>query len=126
MSRITITKRERLTYVPDGQDDVPDDERFSLAVMPMSLATEERVLDSIQEQQAEGHAATGSTALINEVSRTSIVGWANTGLDWDESYSGNVPDDVLVGIDFAVRAGLFGFLLQQAGMRSEVVVGESE
>lgn len=124
--KICISKREQLTFVPSGQDDVAAEDRFTLHAEPLSRLAEESILNSIELQNAAGAQATGSAALINKVYAEHVTGWSNTGLEWQEEYRCNLPDDVVVGTPYSVRAEFFAHMLNQAGMRGEVEVGESE
>lgn len=131
--KITISRRQTLTFIPDGQEDIKEEKRLTLKLRPMSLAVEEDLMDGVFERQAKGETYQGDAKLFNRVFRTHVIGWKN--LDYDDgepvSYDakwqeGGLPDDILAAFDMGVRTSVFTFLLAQAGMKGEAEVGKSE
>lgn len=130
--QITISRRQTLTFTPDGQGDIEEDKRFSLLLRPMSLAVEEDLMDGVFAKQAKGETYQGDAKLFNKVFRTHVIGWKN--LDYDDGESASfdsewtangLPDDILTGFDMGLRTSVFTFLLAQAGMKGEAEVGKS-
>lgn len=130
--RITVSRRQNLTFEIPDQDDVPEDERVSLVLRPMSLAIEEEMVDGVLDRQAKGEQYAGDSRLFNRVFRSHVVGWKNVKYDdgadiefdsvWRDE---GLPEEIVAGFKMNVRAAAFMYLLEQGGMKGEAEVGKS-
>lgn len=131
--KITVSRRQTVEFIPEGQDDVEEDKRLSLSLRPMSLAVEEELMDGVFAKQSKGEQYAGDASLFNRVFRTHVIGWKNavyddgTAIPFDKAWlKDGLPDDLVSGFDLMIRASAFTYLLDQAGMRTEDEVGKSE
>lgn len=154
--KITLSKRQRLTFrpkvvdrkateeakaavPPEDRKDVEDvevDADYSLKFWPLSLAQEEEVLSAVQDAptDADGNARP-RISVINRTFATALCGWdgiyeddkESVAFQFDPEWEGaSVPDQVVQAFDIGIRAQAFSFLLDQAGARAEEVVGKPE
>jgi hypothetical protein len=131
--RITVSRRQNLTFIPEGQDDVPEGERLALTLRPMSLAIEEEMMDGVLDRQAKGEQYAGDMRLFNRVFRTHVIGFKNVRYDdgaeipYDSAWAKDgLPEEIVAGFDVKIRTSTFMHLIAQAGMKGEAEVGKSE
>lgn len=153
--KITISKKERLTFTPEIEDKAkteearkaaPPEERskvepilvladYSLHFWPLTLSEEEDVMSAIQTapKDADGNVRP-HPSMVNGLIAKKLCGWSGVYEDdkgtvpftFNPDWEGKVPGEVIQAFDPVVRAAAFSFLLQQAGMGAETSVGKPE
>ena len=130
---ITVSRRQNLTLVFEGQDEIAEGQRVQVTLRPLVLALEEEMLSGIFDKQSKDEKYLGDPRLINKFFRVHVIGWQNLCYEdgeaipfKDEWIEKGLPDDIVVGFGQAERLAVFAFLVNQGSVTSEEDVEKSE